>query len=180
MEVFSLTRAALDGEVWRLWSGHLVHYDLGHLAFNVLAALPPLFLLSLAARRVLLAQLVVIAPLLSLLLLQIGGFSELRGASGLIVAAWCGAGFMLIAQHRRLEGLLLLAAIATKLLLDRHELMPLGSSAFVVSTAAHAGGALLALLFAPLMRVPMERGASAGDDDEELSYFAFLAGDASS
>lgn len=151
MELFSLTRAALEGELWRLWTGHLVHYDFGHLAFNVLAALPPFVLIGRKARIALLAQLIIIAPLLSLVLLFVGGFGELRGASGLIVAAWCSSGIILMRERRLIESLLLLAAIATKLVLDRYQLAPLSGGGFTVSTAAHAAGAMLALVTAPLI-----------------------------
>jgi rhomboid family GlyGly-CTERM serine protease len=151
VELFALTRAALEGELWRLWTGHLVHFDFGHLAFNVLAAVPPFLLIGRRARRALLAQLFLIAPLLSGVLLFVGGFEELRGASGLIVAAWCSAGIILLRERRHVEGLLLLAAIATKLVLDRYQMLPLGSNAFAVSTAAHAAGAMLAFVLAPLI-----------------------------
>lgn len=151
MELFSLTRAALEGELWRLWTGHLVHYDFGHLAFNLLAALPPFVLIGRKARIALLAQLFVIAPLLSLVLLFVGGFGELRGASGLIVAAWCGSGIILMRERRLIESLLLLAAIAAKLVLDRYQITPLSGGGFMVSTAAHAAGAMFAVIFAPLI-----------------------------
>jgi len=151
VELFSLTRAALDGELWRLWTGHLVHYDFGHFAFNLLAAIPPFVLVGRKARVALLAQLFLIAPLLSLVLLFVGGFGELRGASGLIVAAWCSSGLVLMRERRLVESLILLGAIAAKLVLDRHPIGPLSGGGFTVSTAAHAGGALLALLFAPLI-----------------------------
>ena len=151
MELFSLTRAALEGELWRLWTGHLVHYDFGHLAFNVLAALPPFLLIGRKARVALVAQLVLVAPLLSLVLLFVGGFGELRGASGLIVAAWCSSGIVLMRERRLVESLLLLAAIAAKLVLDRYQVTPLSGGGFTVSTAAHAGGAMLALITSPLI-----------------------------
>lgn len=151
MEVFSLTRAALDGELWRLWTGHLVHYDFGHLAFNALAAVPPFVLVGRKARVALVAQLFLIAPLLSLVLLFVGGFGELRGASGLIVAAWCSSGLVLMRERRLVESLLMLGAIVAKLVLDRYPVGPLSGGTFTVSAAAHAGGAILALLTAPLI-----------------------------
>lgn len=151
MELFSLTRAALEGELWRLWTGHLVHYDFEHLAFNVLAAIPPFVLVGRKARIALLAQLILLAPLLSLVLLFVGGFGELRGASGLIVAAWCSSGIVLMRERRLIESLLVLGAIAAKLVLDRHPIAPPSGGGFTVSTAAHAAGVMLALVTAPLI-----------------------------
>lgn len=171
-EVFSLTPAALEGELWRLWTGHLVHYDFRHLAFNVLAALPPFAVIGRRARVALVAQLAVIAPLLSLVLLFVGGFNELRGATGLIIAAWCGAGLILLRERRRLDGMLFLAAIVVKLAVDRFHLLPLGTNAQTVSIAAHAGGAMLALILAPLIGPRALRKNAPGGEDAAQSQQA--------
>lgn len=155
VELWGLTSEALEGETWRLWTGHLVHWDAGHLLLNLAAAVPPLLMLRPWQRRLLAGQLVLIAPLLSLLLLQIGGFDELRGASGLLASAWCIAALTQIRDGRMRAGLLFAALLAVKLLLDRVQAAPLASDAFAVSTVAHAGGTLVAsLLVLAQLRLP--------------------------
>ena len=89
--------AVLDGEVWRLVTGHLVHADLGHLAWNVLGVL---IVWGLFARDFTVRQWVVIliastaATSLGFLLLEPGlewyvGFSGvLHGCMAAGLVAW--------------------------------------------------------------------------------------------
>ena len=141
----SLTPAALDGEIWRLWTGHLAHYTPAHLLVNVAAAALPLLLLPPSSRRLMFLRAIWVAPILSLVLLGIGGFDELRGLSGIAVFVWCGSGIMLIRARRLLEGCALLVAVGAKLLLERHLPAPFVGGGFEDSVAAHAAGALLAV-----------------------------------
>lgn len=77
--------AVLDGQVWRLWSGHFSHYTGAHALLDAAACLG----LATALRRLggcrgLAARLLLIAPLLTLLLLlALPDMSHYRGASGL-------------------------------------------------------------------------------------------------
>jgi membrane associated rhomboid family serine protease len=95
-EQFALTPVALQGEWWRLWTGHLVHYDALHLTTNVIASGVPLTLLDRKARWHLLVAMLLIAPALSVFLLMHAGFDEYRGASGLALAVWAAAAITLL------------------------------------------------------------------------------------
>lgn len=91
--VGALQRGAVaSGEVWRLWTAHLVHFGWRHALFDALALalLARGVLCTVPLRRLLVAGLGV-APLLSLAVLWLQpGLREYRGASGLVVAllAW--------------------------------------------------------------------------------------------
>ena len=90
MTAFALTADALHGEPWRLWTGHLAHYDLEHVLVNALAALPPLLLLRHERRRwrwvILWAA--TAAPLISLAILAGAPGVEYRGASAIVIGLW--------------------------------------------------------------------------------------------
>ncbi|MEA2165152.1 MAG: hypothetical protein QOK37_3279 [Thermoanaerobaculia bacterium] len=110
---FALTTAASHGEIWRLWSGHLVHYDLAHALTNALAIVIPLGFLDRRCRRAILLSLTIIAPAMSVILLAGAKFDEYRGASGLAMAVWVASALMLLRGSDRATGLaLLLLAIA--------------------------------------------------------------------
>jgi membrane associated rhomboid family serine protease len=94
-EAWALTDAALAGEWWRLWSGHLVHYDAAHLLTNAVAVVVPLGLVDCLTRRRLLLAIPILAPALSLLLLASARFDEYRGASALAMALWAAAALTL-------------------------------------------------------------------------------------
>jgi rhomboid family GlyGly-CTERM serine protease len=80
--------AILGGEIWRLWSGHFVHFSALHALRDGLAAT----LLALALERIgsgknLLPRLALTAPAISLaLLLLVPDLSVYRGASGIDMA----------------------------------------------------------------------------------------------
>ena len=97
-EQLSLTSAALRGEWWRLWTGHLVHYELRHLITNVVAVVVPLALVDRPTRRRLLLAIPIVAPALSVLLLTCARFDEYRGGSGLAMALWVSAALILARQ----------------------------------------------------------------------------------
>lgn len=78
----------LAGEIWRLWSGHLVHFSALHALQDGLAGILLTFsLLHWWNGRCLLLRLLVLAPLISLvLLLGVPDMAIYRGASGLDMA----------------------------------------------------------------------------------------------
>lgn len=88
MTRFALSIDAPWWEVWRLWTGHLVHYDLRHLALNVIAALPPVVAYPKAAARAAALLFAIAAPLISIGILLIARPHEYRGASALVIALW--------------------------------------------------------------------------------------------
>jgi membrane associated rhomboid family serine protease len=114
-EAFALTPAARM-EIWRLWSGHLVHYNLAHLLTNAVAVAVPLGLVDRACRRAILLALPLIAPAISLALLAAGGLDEYRGASALAIATWIIASLSLlrspVAADRGCGGALLILTVA--------------------------------------------------------------------
>lgn len=146
--------AVLDGEVWRLWSGHFVHYSSAHALLDGLACL----IFALALRQLgyaqgLMIRLAVIVPLLSLVLLVVvTDMAIYRGASGvamaLLAASW-------LALWRSKPGwrpglLVLAAAILLKLAADGLAYAPIPSSlpneiriAWQVHLAGLAAGLLM-------------------------------------
>lgn len=138
---WSLDPAAL-AQPWRLFTGHLAHWSLGHLLSNVLAGLVPWLLMDGAERRRSRLGLALLAPLLSLALLPALGEAPYRGASGLVCALWAWAGLVRWADW---EGKALLGLLGLKVLA---ELLawgsPMGAIAQWRSLAwAHLFGALL-------------------------------------
>jgi rhomboid family GlyGly-CTERM serine protease len=111
-ELFALTPAAGHGEVWRLWTGHLVHYDLAHAMTNALAIVLPLSFLDRRSRNAILMSLTVIAPAMSVALLASTHFDEYRGASGLALTVWMASALVLLQTDRATGVSLLLLAIA--------------------------------------------------------------------
>lgn len=100
--------AILGGEVWRLWTGHLVHYSAQHALIDLATALVAAIIAaqSFGARRVL-AALALGAPFISLgLLLAAPQCLYYRGASGLAVllAVMAGAGLWRRADDTRAAG----------------------------------------------------------------------------
>lgn len=101
-------QAILAGQVWRLWSGHLVHYSLHHalLDSSVLFLLGMVAERELGARRIGLALLLG-APAISLgLLLATPEMAYYRGASGLATLAAVAGGTALWHSSPKLKALL--------------------------------------------------------------------------
>jgi rhomboid family GlyGly-CTERM serine protease len=115
-ELFALTTAAARGEVWRFWTGHLVHYDVAHLVTNAIGIGVPLVLVDRRSRRAILLALTLIAPAISVVLLAVAHFNEYRGASGLALAVWVASALSLLgaqaARDRRTGAALLVLAVA--------------------------------------------------------------------
>ena len=138
----SLTAAALEGEPWRLWTGHLAHWGTGHLTANVVAMLPPLLLLRRGESLRIALLLFLAAPLLSLAILG-AGFDPYRGASGLVIGFWCAAAMMLAARREPVPALALLTLVAAKLALEASTFSLWSHEGFIVAPIAHQAGAVV-------------------------------------
>jgi rhomboid family GlyGly-CTERM serine protease len=155
--LFPLTPAA-PREVWRLWTGHLVHYDLAHLVTNALAIGVPLALIDRRSRRALALAMTIIAPAISVVLLASSHFDEYRGASGLAVAVWTASALFLLgasSPRDRQSGCWLLVIMTAKL---AAELAGAGHvwEGVAPLPLAHVAGALAGLIaFACLHRFPL-------------------------
>ncbi len=95
-ELFALTPAAAHGEVWRLWTGHLIHYDFRHFLTNAIAIAVPISLIDRRSRRSILLSMSFLAPVISLALLMGAHFDEYRGASALALAVWVASALTLV------------------------------------------------------------------------------------
>ncbi|MBI3131966.1 MAG: hypothetical protein HYZ13_11625 [Acidobacteria bacterium] len=146
MNPFELTTSALR-EPWRLWTGHLAHWSLGHAAVNLGACLLPLAFLPSAIRRQLLRTLPWMLPLGSLLLLPFLAGRPYRGASGLACLLWVAAAFPLARAGRWPEALVFGLGALLKSMLEVaggiHPLSP--DAAWEGLPMAHVTGAALGL-----------------------------------
>lgn len=148
-------------EVWRLWSGHLVHFGWSHALFDGIAWI----VLSMWCwQRIGMARwavaMLIGAPLLSAAVwLLEPGLSEYRGASGLVVAlvAWTWVHGWRGRVTGRLAWALLGLAIVAKLVWDvcagASAVLPAGVT---VAWSAHLAGALLGAAWG-LKRAPDPR-----------------------
>lgn len=107
--------AQAPAQPWRLFTGHLAHWSMGHLLSNGIALAVPCLLLEGAERRRGLLGLLALAPLLSLSLLPWLEEAPYRGASGLACALWAWAG---LSRWNDWEGLALLALLGLKVALE--------------------------------------------------------------
>lgn len=158
--------ALAHGQLWRAWTGHLVHYSAGHLLFDGGA----LLLVGAAAERCLGWRFVLMlalagAPLLSLVLFfLLPDLNEYRGASALATALALAAGTALWRQRADLRVVLLALAtgLALGLVLEALALAP-GLSVLPeqirVVWQAHALGAVLGWAAARLAHSGIRDGA---------------------
>jgi len=118
MSIWALTVAGIEhNEWWRLWTAHVVHYSGQHALLDAAAAVPALILLPPWLRRSILLWLVLVAPMLSIALLNVPGLLEYRGCSGLVAGLWALVGIALVWKGKsedRTWGALLLALLASK------------------------------------------------------------------
>jgi rhomboid family GlyGly-CTERM serine protease len=120
-ELFALTPVAVHGEIWRLWTGHLVHYDFRHFLTNAIAIVVPIALTDPRSRRSILLSITLLAPMISLALLAGAHFDEYRGASALALAVWLAAALTLLREQSasdRHTGAALIALAIGKLALE--------------------------------------------------------------
>ncbi len=153
--------AILAGEIWRLWTGHIVHFSAQHAALDIAA----LLLVSIIAERELGSEAMALAlligsPLISIGLLVVAPDMTLyMGASGLSTFIGVVAGALLWRKIPRLRGILVLIGVAViaKTFGDTmglsHELssMPLGVR---VAWQAHVLGGFLGAVCAGWFSFP--------------------------
>jgi rhomboid family GlyGly-CTERM serine protease len=158
--------AILHGELWRLWSGHLVHYSISHAAADTLVLLAMgLYAEPLVGSRRFGLMLAGAATLLSLALLVLApALNEYRGASGLAVLTAVLGGVLAWRRHPGSRPMLGCAALAlaAKTLWEAcaHTAafadLPAGVS---VAWQAHLLGALLGVVAARRLSRQEETGA---------------------
>jgi len=153
-----LDRTVLDhGEIWRLWTGHWVHFSTSHLGWNLLVLLLAGAGLERTCPGWLLRHTLVAAPLVSLIVLA--AEPAMLSYGGLSALATSVVTLLALAQLRAARGdrplwTAVLVLVAGKVaweaghpgaLFSRFDSPEVRSSAF-----AHAAGAGVALLLAPL------------------------------
>lgn len=148
--------ALAQQEPWRLWTGHLAHFDLRHAMLNLAALGIPWLLAGGRDRSRLILTLFLVAPVLSEgILWQMNGGSY-RGASGLACMAWAVVGALKASKEdSRLPGALMLIALALKIATESVfgvSLSPPGRT-WQTLPSAHTMGAGLGLLSAALLYV---------------------------
>lgn len=148
-------RAAIaHAELWRLWTGHWVHFSRSHLLWNLLVLLPVGAWLEKLQPGRLLRYVLVAAPLSSLGFLGLApGMQTYGGLSGLATGAVTLLALAQLARNRgdRVYWLAVLLLVAAKIILEtgrsRALFSDFSSPAMHVSALAHAAGAGLALAF---------------------------------
>jgi rhomboid family GlyGly-CTERM serine protease len=146
-------RRVIAGEIWRLWSAHLVHFSSRHASTDLCA----LFVLAIHVEaewgsRTCASILLCAAPVLSLiLLLAVPDLAQYRGASGLCVMLAAISGLALWRRQRKARGILTLlgCAFAFKTLLEGMGIAPNISglaSGIAVVWQAHVFGAAIGVL----------------------------------
>ena len=98
-DYWSLTSAALHGQPWRLWTGHIVHYGPSHFFPDSIELVPPLLLLHPKQRMRTIVWALAIAPLISLAILSFVPHVEYRGSSALAVTIWILAPLLYFNHH---------------------------------------------------------------------------------
>lgn len=161
--------AILSGALWRLWSGHFVHFSLPHALGDALVMFSMGSLLEpvIGTRRLVLA-LGLGAPLISLGLLAVASaLGEYRGGSGLAVMLAVGAGRLLWRESARWKTAIAVvaAAFAAKTVCEAGGVsfdattLPDGVA---VAWQAHALGAVLGALVAGASGIVGARAGAAG------------------
>ncbi|HYS52334.1 MAG TPA: hypothetical protein VER58_01055 [Thermoanaerobaculia bacterium] len=148
-DYWSLTSAALHGQPWRLWTGHIVHYGPSHFFPDSLAMVPPLLLLHPKERMRTIVWGLVIAPLISLAILACVPGVEYRGSSALAVTIWILAPLLYLNHHpysdRRVPpapAYILLAFCLVKLILETFTSFRIGFTDVPPLVLAHWLGAV--------------------------------------
>ncbi|OIO02274.1 MAG: hypothetical protein AUJ49_06505 [Desulfovibrionaceae bacterium CG1_02_65_16] len=161
-QLLALDRAgALHGQIWRLWTGHLVHYSAQHAALDITA----LFVLAAIAEREMGARatgalLLLGAPVISLcLLLAAPGMLLYKGSSALSAMLGVAGGAWIWRRAPRLRAaLMVVGGVAlVKTLCDALGYLPGFSSVpggVRVAWQAHAIGAAFALAWVMLVKPP--------------------------
>jgi membrane associated rhomboid family serine protease len=156
VSVWALTSGAAQGEVWRLWTGHIAHYGWMHFALNALAAAPALAMVPARDRRLLLIPAFVAAPLISCVILMSPFGFEYRGASALVVGLWFYAGI----RERSRRGNIMLALASIKVILEMTSPLRLGMIAVAPLPVAHLAGGIAGIVTAVFSRLQTRRAAN--------------------
>lgn len=148
---FVLDRAALEqGEIWRLWTGHLVHHTFAHFAFDVGVAV---VLLSLVRRA---TPWLLLAPCVSAAVLVLRpDLATYAGLSGVLHGVTVLAGFDLLRRGSAAERWMaggLVGGVAAKAVYEAAHGASLFSGGFDMGAetvfAAHLAGVLGGFLIA--------------------------------
>lgn len=150
-------RPALQGgQLWRAWTGHLVHFGWPHALVDGMVLLVAMAVVAhFRGWRVTALAWLVGAPLVSLVLLStLPELQVYRGASGMATMMGTAAAWMLWRAEPRSRGMIALLAtgVTIKLLLDANGAMPAYYTTLPegirVVWQAHAFGAILGVAFA--------------------------------
>lgn len=153
-ELLLLDRDVLaSGQIWRLWSGHWMHFSTSHLVWNLVVLLAAGTWLERLRPGLLLRQVVVAAPLISVTIMIFEpALRRYGGLSGLAT----GVTVLLSLHHLRLATparpiwIGVLALVATKSIHDALSpgslLIDFAHAAIQPSTTAHLAGAGVAVL----------------------------------
>jgi rhomboid family GlyGly-CTERM serine protease len=163
--LFEFDRQGLmRGELWRLWTGHLVHWSALHVAGDaLLLAACALLAQALTSARRLMIFLLLAAPCISLFLwLGVGDIEFYRGSSGVGNALLILALVQLAAEGQRRLFLWGIGVVLLKswLELQGTSVLSVLPEGIVVVWQAHWFGGLLALIALPWLR----RGQSTPPD----------------
>ena len=145
--------AIMEGELWRLASGHLVHFSSAHLAANLLVLLPTGYVLEIHwpqdARNVY----AIAMPLIGIaVLLFEPGLAQFGGASGVVFAILgaLAARMAMLSGRWRICGAVLLAGLLIKLIAEFgigwSFLASVDSQDFVAVPLSHLAGLFAAAL----------------------------------
>lgn len=146
-----LEREALQaGQLWRLWSGHLVHVNGAHLVANLLGAV---IVVAWSWRQQLLGAILAFfalaAPVLALLLMATGA-TWYAGLSGLLHGAFVVLVMHLPVRYAVIGLLAILAKLAWQQWWGGHQVLSDGTP---ILLASHWLGAMLGLMFGAVLAV---------------------------
>lgn len=145
--------AVWRGELWRLWTGHWVHFSASHLGWNLLVLLAAGTWLEILRPGLLLRYTLFAAPGLSLGFVALApAMQGYGGLSGLATGAVTLLALVQFTRDRgdRARGLAILLLVAGKIILEAgrdRALFSNFSPLIHASALAHAAGAALALAF---------------------------------
>ena len=150
--------AILAGQIWRAWTGHLVHFSWQHAVADLTALCVATAIVGrLKGWRTAAWGILAGAPLISLaLLLAAPDLHVYEGASGIATMFGVAAGFCLWRADRRLRGMIVVLAMGTlvKLLIDAGGIapdlttLPAGTH---LAWQAHVVGAILGGAFSSML-----------------------------
>ncbi|HEX9501235.1 MAG TPA: hypothetical protein VGA10_06230 [Thermoanaerobaculia bacterium] len=176
---WSLTSAALHGQPWRLWTGHIVHYGPSHFFPDMLAMIPPLLLLAPRHRLRIIVWGLAIAPLISLAILAAVPGVEYRGSSALAVTIWILGPLLYFNRHpysdQRVSpaaAYLLLTFCLVKLLLETFTSFRLGFTEVPPLPLAHWLGAIAGVTTFIFLRTQILHSAIREHSESRLALSA--------